>query len=120
MSVLKKVGVKRNAKSAAKTNKSFKPKENTTTPKNTKRTPRKSSGENKKVVAKQEVEKQGADKQEKSVVRRSEAAKMFRALIAENKLNDDQIFARVQDRFNIDDSKKGYIGWCRNKMKMGC
>ena len=45
------------------------------------------------------------------------AAKMFQGLILEGKLTDDETFAAVQDQFGLDDKKRSYVGWYRNKLK---
>jgi hypothetical protein len=45
------------------------------------------------------------------------AAKMFQGLIMEGKLTDDEIFAAVQEQFGLDDKKRSYVGWYRNKLK---
>lgn len=47
----------------------------------------------------------------------SSAASMFRGLIMEGKLTDDQIFAEVQSAFGLDDSKRSYVKWYRNKLE---
>lgn len=44
------------------------------------------------------------------------AAKMFQGLIMEGKLTDDEIFAAVQEQFGLDDKKRSYVGWYRNKL----
>lgn len=38
---------------------------------------------------------------------------MFKGLLLEGKLNDDQIFKAVQKKFGLDDSKRGYVAWNR-------
>lgn len=45
------------------------------------------------------------------------AASRFCDLIMEGKLADDKIFATVQKEFGLDDSKKSYVGWYRNKLR---
>jgi len=47
----------------------------------------------------------------------SSAASMFKTLIMEGKLADDQIFKKVADKFNLDDSKRGYVKWYRNYLQ---
>lgn len=47
------------------------------------------------------------------------ASSRFRELLVaqakgENKLSDDQIFAKVQKEFGLDDNKRSYISWYRN------
>lgn len=44
------------------------------------------------------------------------AANMFKDLIMEGKLTDDQIFAKVQKEFNLDDNKRSYVRWYRNDL----
>jgi len=45
------------------------------------------------------------------------AAAMFRGLILKDELSDDDILKAVQDKFNLDDSKKSYVKWYRNDLK---
>lgn len=45
------------------------------------------------------------------------ASKLFQELIRQGSLTDDQIFAKVKTKFNLDDSKRGYVGWYRNHMR---
>ncbi len=49
--------------------------------------------------------------------KRESAAQMFQDLIMEGKLTDDQIFAKVQDKFGLDEKKRGYVKWYRNHLK---
>jgi predicted component of type VI protein secretion system len=42
------------------------------------------------------------------------AAKMFQDLIMEGKLTDQRIFEKVAAKFNLDESKRGYVNWYRN------
>jgi hypothetical protein len=44
------------------------------------------------------------------------AAGMFRSLIREGKLTDDQIFEKVQKAFGLGDDKRGYVKWYRNDL----
>lgn len=41
------------------------------------------------------------------------AADMFRTLIVEGKLSDDEIFAKVQKAHNLDDNKRRYVSFYR-------
>lgn len=45
------------------------------------------------------------------------AAQMFQDLIMAGKLTDDQIFEKVQEKFGLDDKKRGYVKWYRNHLK---
>jgi hypothetical protein len=45
------------------------------------------------------------------------AASRFMELIMAGKLSDDGIFATVQKEFDLDDSKRSYVGWYRAKLK---
>lgn len=51
-----------------------------------------------------------------STERRETAAHMFQDLIMEGKLTDNQIFAKVQDKFDLSDDKRTYVRWYRNKL----
>lgn len=44
------------------------------------------------------------------------ASRMFQDLIMEGKLTDDQIFAKVKAKFDLDDKKRGYVKWYRNNL----
>lgn len=57
--------------------------------------------------------KQPAAKGEK----KESAAQMFQDLIMAGKLTDDQIFAKVQEKFGLDEKKRGYVKWYRNHLK---
>lgn len=45
------------------------------------------------------------------------AAQLFQSLIMAGKLTDDQIFAKVQEQFGLDEKKRGYVKWYRNHLK---
>ena len=49
--------------------------------------------------------------------RRESAAQMFQDLIMAGKLTDDQIFAKVQEKFGLDEKKRGYVKWYRNHLR---
>ena len=49
--------------------------------------------------------------------KRYSAAQMFQDLIMEGKLTDSAIFAKVQEKFGLDDKKAGYVKWYRNHLK---
>lgn len=53
----------------------------------------------------------------KSTGKKLSAAQMFKDLILEGKLSDDQIFRKVQEAFDLPESKKGYVKWYRNHLK---
>lgn len=45
------------------------------------------------------------------------AAQLFKDLIMEGGMTDDQIFKKVQAKFGLSDDKKGYTKWYRNALK---
>lgn len=45
------------------------------------------------------------------------ASGLFKQLIMEGKLTDEDIFKKVQDKFDLDDKKRGYVAWYRNNLK---
>lgn len=49
--------------------------------------------------------------------KRESAAQMFQDLIMAGKLTDDQIFEKVQEKFGLDEKKRGYVKWYRNHLK---
>ncbi len=44
------------------------------------------------------------------------AASRFQELIMEGKKSDDDIFTAVKKEFDLDDSKRSYVSWYRNKL----
>jgi hypothetical protein len=44
------------------------------------------------------------------------ASSRFKELILEGKLTDDKIFEKVQQEFDLDEGKRSYVKWYRNKM----
>lgn len=44
-------------------------------------------------------------------------ASAFQELIRQGKLTDDQIFAKVQAEFGLDDKKRSYVSWYRNYLR---
>lgn len=48
--------------------------------------------------------------------KRESAAQMFQDLIMEGKKTDDQIFAAVKAKYKLDDKKRSYVAWYRNKL----
>lgn len=53
----------------------------------------------------------------KPVKKPMSTAQRFQELIMEGKLTDEQIFAKVQKEFDLDDGKKGYVKWYRNYLR---
>lgn len=45
------------------------------------------------------------------------AGAMFQELIMAGKLKDDDIFAKVKEKYGLDDKKRSYVAWYRNKLK---
>lgn len=48
--------------------------------------------------------------------KRETAAALFCELIMAGNLTDDKIFAKVKDKFGLDDKKRSYVAWYRNKL----
>lgn len=67
----------------------------------------------KELNAKKKAEREAAGPKE----RKPSAASRFCDLIMEGKKTDDQIFAIVQKEFGLDDGKRSYVGWYRNKLR---
>lgn len=44
------------------------------------------------------------------------AAEMFRKLILDGKLSDDEIFKEVKQEFGLEDSKRSYVKWYRKEL----
>ena len=68
-------------------------------------------------IKKEVKEKEVKEKKSSVIAPQKSAAQMFKDLIMEGKLTDDQIFAEVQENFGVDDSKRGYVKWYRNHLK---
>lgn len=49
--------------------------------------------------------------------KRESAAQLFQDLIMAGKLTDEKIFAKVQEKFGLDDSKRGYVKWYRSHLR---
>lgn len=45
------------------------------------------------------------------------ASAMFRALLVAGGLSDEEIFAKVSEKFNLEPSKKHYVSWYRNELR---
>lgn len=45
------------------------------------------------------------------------ASKMFEALVLEQVLTDDEIFAAVQKKFGLDEKKRSYVGWWKSHLR---
>lgn len=72
----------------------------------------------KKAGAKAKAKAKKADKKAgKPSAPRETAAQMFCDLIMAGNLTDDKIFAKVKDKFGLDDKKRSYVAWYRNKLK---
>jgi hypothetical protein len=50
--------------------------------------------------------------------RKPSAASRFKELIMDGKLTDDKIFETVQKEFGLDDSKRSYVAWYRNNLRI--
>ena len=48
--------------------------------------------------------------------KKESASQMFKNLIMEGKLTDEQIFKKVQAKFGLDDNKSSYVKWYRNDL----
>lgn len=48
---------------------------------------------------------------------RDSAASLFKELILAGTLSDDQIFAKVQQKYDLDEKKRSYVGWYRNWLR---
>jgi hypothetical protein len=65
----------------------------------------------------QKPRKQQAAKPRAPRERRPSVSSRICELIMEGKLSDDEIFAVVKREFNLDDSKRGYVGWNRSHLR---
>ena len=70
-----------------------------------------------KTTAKKAPAKKTSKSQQSTPTEYKSASAMFQALIMQGKLTDDEIFTVVQDEFNLDDKKRSYVGWYRNKLR---
>ena len=70
---------------------------------------------------KAKVEKVVAEKQHKAAkapkTETASAAATFKELIIKGTMTDDQIFATVQKKHGLDDSKRSYVAWYRNNLR---
>lgn len=64
-----------------------------------------------KKVAAKVAKKSGEEK-----APRESASQMFCDLIMAGNLTDDKIFEKVQTKFGLDDKKRSYVAWYRNKL----
>lgn len=62
------------------------------------------------------AKKSAAKERTKTGEKRETAAAMFQELIMAGSLTDDKIFAKVKDKFGLDDKKRSYVAWYRNKL----
>lgn len=53
----------------------------------------------------------------KPSARQDTAAAMFRRLILDGKLTDDEIFKEVQKAFGLADNRRSYVDWYRKELK---
>lgn len=84
-------------------------------------TPKKKAAPPKKAAAKKKVATKKAAKTTTRLKTATEAgfknaSQMFRQLISDGKLTDDEIFAQVQKAFSLDDSKRRYVAWYRKDL----
>lgn len=71
-----------------------------------------------KPAAAKKTKKPAGDKPEgKARLKGESASQMFQELIRQGAMTDDQIFSKVKAKFNLDESKRGYVGWYRNYMR---
>jgi hypothetical protein len=82
------------------------------------------TAEKKPVPAKKETPKKAEPKAATKKVepkakgeKKETASQMFKDLIMEGKLTDEQIFKKVQAKFGLDDNKAGYVKWYRNDLR---
>jgi hypothetical protein len=69
-----------------------------------------------KAPAKPAAKTKAEPKAKASGEKKRTASAAFCELIAEGKLSDDSIFAKVQKEFGLSDDKRSYVKWYRNKM----
>lgn len=69
-------------------------------------------------MATKQAKKKAAKKAAKdgTKVPRESAAQMFQDLIMAGNLTDDKIFEKVKAKFGLDDKKRSYVAWYRNKL----
>ena len=67
--------------------------------------------------AEKEPKVKAAKEPKEPKVKRPSVSSRICDLILEGTLTDDQIFAKVQSEFDLDDSKRGYISWNRNFLR---
>ncbi len=77
----------------------------------------KSPAKPKRKAAPKATAEKPAKKATKSVGEYRSAAQMFQALIMAGQHTDDEIFGQVQQAFDLDDKKRGYVKWYRNNLK---
>lgn len=71
----------------------------------------------KDVVKSVKAGKHGNVKVQKKQKSRETAASMFRGLILEGALTDDEIFAKVQDEFGLSENKRSYVNYYRRELQ---
>jgi hypothetical protein len=67
--------------------------------------------------AKAKASKKDAKARKATGEKRATAAQLFCDLIMAGNLTDDKIFAKVKEKFGLDDKKRSYVAWYRNKLK---
>lgn len=73
--------------------------------------------EGKPAAAKKTKKPAGTKPEGKARLKGESASQMFQELIRQGAMTDDQIFSKVKAKFNLDESKRGYVGWYRNYMR---
>lgn len=76
----------------------------------------KRSDEEIEMAAKKKAAKAKKGVKKEPGAKRESAAQMFQDLIMAGNLTDDKIFAKVKDKFKLDDKKRSYVAWYRNKL----
>jgi hypothetical protein len=78
---------------------------------------RMSKTQNSKDAAKKTASGKPAKAAAKTGEKRESAAQMFQDLIMKGTFSDDVIFKKVQEKFGLDDKKRGYVTWYRNYLR---
>jgi hypothetical protein len=84
---------------------------------------KKKTATDKKPADKKPTDKKPADKkptalkEAKPKVKKENASQLFRDLIMEGKLTDDQIFAKAVQKYGLDAKKRWYVSWYRYDLR---